>query len=131
MEMRHYSQSLIVSEDLTAAQLGSGLLPVYATPAVVAFMENTACALIAALPQDAEGALHEGETTVGTRIAVDHLKACLPGEEVTAEAVLLAVEGRQYTFEISVKNAAGEMLAKAAHTRFLVQAERFMAKITK
>lgn len=131
MEMRHYSQSLIVSEDLTAAQLGSGLLPVYATPAVVAFMENTACALIASLPQDAEGALHEGETTVGTRIAVDHVKACLPGEEVTAEAILLAVEGRQYTFEILVKNAAGEMLATAAHTRFLVQAERFMAKITK
>lgn len=118
-----------VSEQDTAARMGSGLLPVYATPAVVALMENTACRLIAALPADADGALREGETTVGTRIAVDHVRACLPSSEVTCVAELVKHEGRQYDFLIEVTDSCGNLLAKAEHTRFLVLADRFMAKL--
>jgi len=130
MTMKEYSQTQTVTNELTAAQLGSGLLPVYATPAVVALMENTACGLIASL-KDEDGALKEGETTVGTRIAVDHIKACLPGEEVIATAHLININGRQYDFAIEVRNHEGEILAKAEHTRFLVIAERFMQKLNK
>lgn len=118
-----------VLADETAAVVGSGLLPVYATPQVVALMEKTACELIAALPADAEGALQSGETTVGTRIAVDHVKACLVGEEVCATAMLLGVDGRAYNFLIEVVNHSGEVLAKAEHTRFRVDSDRFMAKL--
>lgn len=118
-----------VLENETAAVVGSGLLPVYATPQVVALMEQTACRLIAALPADAEGALDAGDTTVGTRIVVDHIKACAVGEEVCATAMLINVDGRAYEFLIEVVNHLGEVLAKAEHTRFRVNSERFMQKI--
>ncbi len=119
----------IVAENETAAVVGSGLLPVYATPQVVALMEKTACELIASLSADAEGALAEGDTTVGTHMAIDHVKACRVGEQVRCVALLVAVNGRAYDFAIEVFNHAGELLAKAEHTRFKVNSERFMAKL--
>lgn len=123
-----------VQENETAAVVGSGLLPVYATPQVVALMEQTACELIASLADGgegalAEGALPEGETTVGTRMVVDHIKACKVGEQVSCTAMLIGVEGRAYEFLIEVTNHAGEVLAKAEHTRFRVNSERFMARL--
>ena len=124
-----FTESHIVAADETAATMGSGLLPVYATPAVVALMEHTACQLIAAIPANEPGALTEGNTTVGTRMAIDHLKACLPGSEVLSTAELLNIDGRQDEYRIEVKDASGNLLAQASHTRFLVSSERFMAKL--
>ena len=124
-----FTESHIVAADETAATMGSGLLPVYATPAVVALMEHTSCQLSAAIPADEPGALTEGNTTVGTHMAIDHLKACLPGSEVLSTAELLNIDGRQYAFHIEVKDASGNLLAQASHTRFLVSSERFMAKL--
>lgn len=123
------SEKHIVAAKETAAQMGSGLLPVYATPSVVALMEHTACLLISAIPAGEEGALEEGNTTVGTRMAIDHVKACLPGEEVLSVARLEAIDGRKYDFHIEVTDSKGNLLAKAEHTRFMVQAERFMSKL--
>lgn len=118
----------VASSEL-ASVVGSGLLPVYATPQVVALMERTACELIASLPSESDGALAEGDTTVGTRMTIDHVKACLAGEEVRSTAMLISVDGRAYEFLIEVVNPAGEVLAKAEHTRFRVSSERFMAKL--
>lgn len=128
-ECSYIEQQHTVADTETAAVVGSGLLPVYATPQVVALMEKTACDLVTALPSDAAGALAEGDTTVGTRVAVDHLKACGVGETVTCTAMLLGVDGRAYQFLLEVTNHDGEVLAKAEHTRFRVNGERFMAKI--
>lgn len=119
----------VVTADETADRVGSGLLPVYATPEVVALMEHTACTLIAELASEAEGALAPGNTTVGTRMAIDHVKACLVGETVTSTAMLINVNGRQYDFLIEVRDSHGALLAEAEHTRFAVNAERFMAKL--
>lgn len=127
--MMKFSEKHIVAAEETAAQMGSGLLAVYATPSVVALMEHTACELIAAIPANEEGALAEGNTTVGTRMAIDHMKACLPGEEVTSIATLTAINGRQYDFDIEVLDSKGAILAKAEHTRFMVNSERFMNKL--
>lgn len=118
-----------VADTETASVVGSGLLPVYATPQVVALMEQTACALIAGMPTEAEGALTDGDTTVGTRMVIDHIKACGVGEQVLSTAMLIGVDGRAYSFFIEVTNARGEVLAKAEHTRFRVNSERFMAKV--
>lgn len=123
------SETHIVAAKETAAQMGSGLLPVYATPSVVALMEHTACLLISAIPAGEEGALTEGQTTVGTRMAIDHVKACLPGEEVMSIARLTAIDGRRYDFLIEVKDSKGNLLAKAEHSRFMVVAEKFMGKL--
>lgn len=120
----------VVTESETAACVGSGLLPVYATPQVVALMEHTACLLIAHLPDGALGVLSEGDTTVGTRIVVDHLKACKVGEKVRCTAMLLGVEGRAYQFLIELTSETGIVLAKAEHTRFVVNSERFLSKLS-
>lgn len=118
-----------VTENETASVVGSGLLPVYATPQVVALMEKTACELIASLSADMEGALADGDTTVGTRMTIDHVKACKVGEQVRCTAMLIGVDGRAYEFMVEVLNHADEVLAKAEHTRFRVNSERFMAKL--
>lgn len=119
----------IVSEAETAAKMGSGLLPVYATPSVVALMEHTACQLIANIPQGTEGSLDDTQTTVGTKMDISHVKACLVGEEVESTAVLECINGRQYDFRITVTNSKGDTLATALHTRFAVDKERFMGKL--
>lgn len=121
-----YTAEHVVADTETADVVGSGLLPVYATPSVVALMEGTACGLLAQPPY--KGDL-EGLTTVGTRIAVDHLKACRVGETVSCTAMLLGTNGRAYDFLIEVRNTRNELLAKAEHTRFSVDPERFMAKL--
>lgn len=116
----------VVTDSETAAVVGSGLLPVYSTPSVVALMEQTACAL---LQNPAKQGAAECPCSVGTRIAVDHVKACRVGETVRSTAMLLGVNGRAYDFLIEVVNSRGEVLAKAEHTRYSVDPERFMAKL--
>ena len=115
------TQTLIISPALTAESMGSGLLPVYATPAVVALMENTACLCIKDLADE--------DTTVGIHIDVQHLKAAKVGEKVTCTAEMTRTEGRHYTFAIEVKNAKGETLATATHERVRVNKSRFMEKV--
>lgn len=117
--------SKTVTDELTAARVGSGLLPVYATPAVVALMEETACRLI-----DAECALPDGSTTVGIHIDIQHLRASKVGSVATCTAKLLGVEGRKYSFSLEVHDGEGNLLATATHERFQVDAARFMAKLS-
>ncbi len=82
---------ITVSETETAARLGSGLVPVYATPALVALMENTAVQIL-------EGHLPDRQTTVGGQIDLRHLAATPVGMKVHARAELLEVNGRKLTF---------------------------------
>ena len=119
--MKSYIQSLIVEKSHTASSLGSGSLDVFATPALVAFMENTA---VKALDD-----LGEGMTTVGTVINVRHLKASKIGEKMTCTATLIHQEGRRYEFEITVTDSSGELTAIATHERAAVDVERFLRKL--
>ena len=117
---KEFSQKLIVQAAQTAEQLGSGLLPVYSTPSLVAFMENTAMQLIE---------LPEGGSSVGTSISVKHLKASKIGEELTCVAELTENEGRRYAFEIKVTDSKGDLVGEAQHERFVVDVQRFMSKL--
>ena len=74
-----------VTEAETADKIGSGGLPVFSTPSMTALMEKTAFGL----------AKENGHDTVGTRLEISHLKACLPGTELTCEAELTDVDGRK------------------------------------
>ncbi len=121
--MHTFTQSTTVTHSATAQEMGSGSLPVYATPALVAFMENTACQLIDTL------GLEDGYTTVGTRMDIQHLKASAVGEGITCTATLTAQEGRKYTFSIEAYNAKGICIAKAIHERFCVNIDHFMQKL--
>lgn len=112
---------MTVGEADLACVHGSGSLPVYATPAMVAFMEKTACALL-------EPYMEEGETTVGIDMAVKHLKATVKGRRVVCEARLVQQDGRKTVFEIEAKEEAAVTIGTARHERFCVLAEPFMQK---
>lgn len=109
-----------VNENNFAATMGSGSLKVFATPAMVALMEASACDCLAEY-------LDESETTVGTELNIKHISATPDTMNVTAEAVLTAVNGREFTFEVKAYDECGE-IGRGTHKRFLVYSEKFTAK---
>lgn len=113
-----YRSETVVSVENCAMTMGSGNLPVFATPAMVALMENAAMQSVAEF-------LPDGSATVGGEISVKHLKPSKVGVTVAAEALLVDVSGRKLSFEVSAFE--GEtLIGKGIHTRFIVDIERFM-----
>jgi predicted thioesterase len=110
----------IVTRDKLAVTVGSGSLRVFATPMMVALMEQAACDAVAAF-------LEDGETTVGTKIDVAHTAATPEGMQVTAEAEITAVNGREITLQVTARDAVGE-IGSGIHKRFVVNAEKFQSK---
>lgn len=116
-----HTSSLTVTEVLTAKAMGSGDLPVLATPAMMALMENAAMTAVA--PE-----LPEGSTTVGGHIESSHLKPTPVGAEVKAEATLTKIDGRKLYF--TVKAMQGDtVIGEGTHLRFIVDREKFMSKL--
>ena len=106
--------------DNDAIAMGSGSLPVFATPSMVALMEKAASNACAEL-------LEEGETTVGTYIAVSHSSATPHGLEIIARAELSEVNGRELTFNVLACDRAGE-IGSGIHKRVVVNGEKLVAK---
>ena len=111
---------LAVTDDDTAIALGSGEVPVLATPRVVALVEEAA---IKAL----EARLDHNQTSVGMRVQLDHLAPTAVGHKVRAEATLREVEGRRLVFAVSVRDERG-LVAAGKVTRVVVDIDRFMDK---
>ncbi len=111
----------VVTEEWTAPSMGSGTVPVLATPALVALMEQAAVRAL-------EGRLPPGQTSVGVRIDVRHLAATPPGMRVRARATLVAAEGRRLTFHIEAWDDA-EKIGEAVHERVVIDTERFMERV--
>lgn len=118
--LRHTS-TLIISEKHTAETLGSGDMPVLATPIMVALMEDAAMLAV-------KDTLPEGSTTVGGHIDVSHLRPSGIGQEVTATAELQEVDGKKLTFHV-VATQGETVIGEGTHVRFVVDRERFMAKV--
>ncbi len=112
---------ITVQEADTASRWGSGLLPVFSTPALVGLMEGAAVKAL-------EGKLHPGQTTVGGHIDVHHLAATPVGMKVRAKAELVTEEGRKLTFKIQAWDEA-ELVGEAEHERFLIDEARFTARV--
>ena len=110
-----------VTQELTAAHVGSGALPVFGTPYMSALMENAAMTAVAS-------ELPEGSTTVGAEMNVTHIKPSGLGAEITATAVLTEVEGRKLTFNVGARDAEG-MIGEGIHIRYVVDRAKFMAKL--
>jgi len=111
----------VVTEEWTAPFMGSGTVPVLATPALVALMEQAAVRAL-------EGRLPPGQTSVGVRIDVRHLAATPPGVRVRARATLVAAEGRRLTFHIEAWDEV-EKVGEAVHERVVIDTERFMERV--
>lgn len=104
----------------TALAVGSGGLAVFSTPMMIALMESAAA-------RGVQPFLADGETTVGTLVSVRHLAATPVGMTVRAVARLDQVEGRRLLFTVEAFDER-EKIGEGTHERFIIQAERFMAK---
>jgi len=117
-----YTATEIVTIENTASKYGSGLVDVFATPAMVALMEKAA--LNAVKPY-----LPNGFNTVGTEICVKHTKATPMGWEVHSKATLKEVDGKKLVFEVVAWDKEGEV-GSGYHTRFIIDSKRFMDKFS-
>ena len=117
-----FTSNLKVEKQHTALEMGSGDLEVLATPTMVALMENAAMKAVA-------NDLSEEETTVGGMMNTTHIKPSAIGEEVSATAVLVEVEGKKLTFSVEAKDSKGNVVGQGTHIRFIVNRERFLSKL--
>jgi len=111
----------VVAENNIAKTMKSGALPVFATPAMCALMEEAACAAV-------KDALEAGMGSVGISLNITHDRASALGTEITAVATLIAVEGRKLTYYVEAKDAKG-VIGKGTHERFVINNEKFMSKL--
>ena len=114
-------QTTLVEEALTAEHIGSGKVSVLATPMMIALME--AAALEAVRPY-----LSEGWTTVGTRVDVEHVRPTPVGDEITAEATLIKVEGHALEFSVKATDSRG-LIGQGTHRRYIINLEKFMTTL--
>lgn len=126
--MKHFS-SIPVGEAVTtvnktncAAAVKSGSLEVFATPMMLALMEEATCNAAALL-------LESDETTVGTKVTVTHDKASGIGTVITATASLTEVDGRRLVFEVSATDDKGDTVGRGTIERFLACSEKFMNRV--
>ena len=115
-------KKFIVTKDQLACNVGSGLVSVFATPMMIAAIENTAAGSVA-------GELEEGKTTVGTLVNVSHVAATPEGMEVRIETELteIAPNGKMLTFKVAAYDEAG-LIGEGTHQRAIVAKERFEQK---
>ena len=113
----------VSDEAHSARAVGSGLLPVLATPAMAAMMEQAAAGAL-------EEFLPEGWTSVGISLNIEHTSATPLGMNFRAEAEVTAVEGRKILFDVRAYDDAGE-IGRGTHARFAVESEPFLTKAAK
>lgn len=115
-----FSIETTVTPDKSASSMRSGTLDVFATPAMIALIEETAWKSVA--PQ-----LEQGQATVGTALNINHLAPTPLGMKVRCETNLTAIDGRKLTFEAHVYDESG-LIGNGTHERFIINAEKFQSK---
>ena len=110
----------IVTPEMSAARVGSGLVDVFATPMLVALVEQTCYESV--LPH-----LDEGQGTVGTLVNVSHLSATPIGKRVWCDSELMEVDRRRLVFSVKAYDEAG-LIGEGTHERFIIDNDRFQAK---
>ena len=116
-----HTSKCVVTSDNTASAMGSGDLQVFATPSMVALMENAAMSAITEY-------LPDGSTTVGVKVDVSHIRATPLDVEVSATATVVEVEGRKVIFKVEAFDVKG-LIGEGVHERFIVDREKFLSKL--
>lgn len=111
----------VVSEEMLATAVGSGTVPVYASPCLAALMERAAVDCV-------EPHLAAGEASLGVRLDLHHTAPSLPGQTVQAEATLTEIDGRKLIIAIEARSAT-ESIGSATHTRVVIDVARFQTKL--
>ena len=118
-----HEKEITVTDDMSAISMHSGGLKVYATPSMIALMEEAALECVAEY-------VGEGNGTVGTALNVQHIAPTPIGMKARAVATVTAVEGRKITFSVEAYDET-EKIGFGTHERFIVDNERFQAKCDK
>ena len=113
-----------VTDDDTAAALGSGDLAVLATPRLLAWCEAATCAAVA-------DEVAAERTSVGTRVQLEHLGASAVGAVLRVTAVLVHVDGRLLRFEVVAEHDDGSVAGRGEVTRVVVDRDRFWARLSR
>ena len=111
----------IVTPEMSAARVGSGLVDVFATPMMVALIEQTCYESV--LP-----CLDEGQGTVGTLVNVSHVLATPIGKRVWCDSELVEVDRRRLVFSVKAYDDAG-LIGEGTHERFVIDIDKFMQKL--
>ena len=112
----------VTSED-TATRYGSGLVEVFATPAMIALMEKACLELV-------KPYLSEDLNTVGTEVNIKHMKATAVGQMVKCTAKLVEVDGKRLVFDVMARDEEG-LIGEGQHSRFIIDTQKFMSKVLK
>ncbi len=115
-----YTIEKTVTTEMTARIMGSGTLDVFATPSMIALIEETAWKSVAS-------ELEQGMASVGTNLKIDHLAPTPVGMKVRCETELKEVDGRKLVFEVNVYDEKG-LVGKGTHERFIINEEKFQTK---
>lgn len=118
---KNYTQEITVTTENTALAYGSGKLEVFATPALVALIENTAVKCL-------DGLLETKTDTVGIEINVQHIKATAIGQKVGCRVMITEIDGRRIRFKAEAWDEKGK-IGEAIHDRFIICPEKFMSKL--
>lgn len=113
-------QEMIVTKEFTAKAMGSGVMDVYATPAMLALMEKTAFMSVA-------DKLQEGCGTVGIRVEIEHVASSPVGMKIICDSELTAIEGRKLIFKVEAYDSKG-LIGKGIHERFIIESDKFQEK---
>jgi predicted thioesterase len=127
--MTEASLRFSVTDDDTAIAVGSGSLPVLGTPRLLAWLEAASCEAI-------EPALGAGQTSVGTRVTLEHQSPSPVGQVVEVTASTAYADGRLHRFTVAARHlspegAAGKVVATGEVTRVVVDAERFLGRLAR
>jgi fluoroacetyl-CoA thioesterase len=115
--------TFVVGDAETAVAVGSGSLPVLGTPYLLAWCEAATCAAI-------EPVLAEGETSVGTRVELEHVRASVVGTVLQVTATPLHRDGRLHRFSVVARETdGGRVVGTGEITRVVIDAERFLARL--
>jgi predicted thioesterase len=117
---RGLAQTIVMSSN-TARAMGSGDLEVFATPAMVALMEQAA---VKALD------LPKGQSSVGTSLKIEHTAASPLGAKISATAELTEIDRRRLVFSLRVSDEAGQ-IGHGVHERFIIDVDSFLGKVEK
>lgn len=114
-------EEIVVTKEVTAATIGSGMVEVFATPMMIALMENT-CA------KSVVSQLQGDESTVGTHVNVSHCAATPIGMKVYCESELIEIDRRKLTFKVTAYDERG-VIGEGVHERFIIDSKKFQEKI--
>jgi predicted thioesterase len=115
-----YAEMVVGTND-TAPRVGSGRVPVLATPRMIGIIEEAAL-------NAAEHLLPEGKQSLGTHLDVSHIAATPVGMKVRAEARLVEVSGRRLLFEVSARDDI-DLISEGRHERIVVTVASFQARV--